>query len=145
MSLAKLKEQLAPVFARRAEVLVAYLFGSAIGGHRHRESDLDIAVLVDPNRFALLDAQAPYGYQAELTAELCRTLHTSRVDLVLLHRASPLLAHEVIRRGELLFCRDELARHSFEVATKLRYLDTKHLRAIKRRYLYGRLDQSRAG
>lgn len=131
-------ERLASLFARRREVIAAYLFGSLVRGHVHRESDVDIALLVDEGEFAKLDRAEPYGYKARMIAELGRALETDKIDLVLLHQAPPLLANEVISKGKLLFSRDEEARHKFEVAAKLRYLDTKPLREIKRHYLYER-------
>lgn len=120
----------------RPEILLAYLFGSAAEGHTHALSDLDIAVLVDPEHFQELDACTPWGYQASLAAELMGILARNDVDLVLLHRASPLLAREVIRFGRLLYCRDEQTRVAFEVRVYQAYLDTKHLREIQRSYLY---------
>jgi len=134
----EIRERLTPLFDRRREVIAAYLFGSAAGGHLHTESDVDIALLVDQEGYEKLDRAEPYGYKAGMIAELVRTLGTDKVDLVLLHQAPPLLANEVISKGKLLFSRDEKARHEFEVSAKLRYLDTKPLREIKRRYLYER-------
>ena len=128
--------RLAEYLRSRPEILLAYLFGSAAEGRTHSLSDLDIAVLVDQERFRELDASAPWGYQASLTAELMGILQRNDVDLVLLHRAPPLLAREVIRFGRLLYCRDTLTRIVFEVQVHQEYLDTRHLREIQRSYLY---------
>jgi len=138
LSYEEIRERLVPLFSRRPEVIAAYLFGSAAGGHVHAESDIDIALLVEKEKYEKLDRAEPYGYKAGMIAELAKALDTDKVDLVLLHQASPLLANEVISKGKLLFSRDGEARHEFEVSAKLRYLDTKPLREIKRRYLYER-------
>ena len=61
------------------------------------------------------------------------------MDLVVLNGVPPLLAHRVISKGKLLFSRDDRTRTAFEVRTKLRYLDTKPLREVQRRYLYRRI------
>ncbi len=145
MDLKKLKARLRGVLAGRPEVRLAYLFGSTAQGEskRHRASDVDIAVLLDERLYRELDEEAPFGYRAALTAALMEALGTERVDLVVLNEAPPLLAHEVVRRGVAVFCRDERERVAFEVRTKQRYLDTKPLREIKRRYLYARIDQER--
>ncbi len=74
-----------------------------------------------------------------MVAELSRALGTDRVDLAVLNGATPLLTHQVINKGKLLFSRDDRARTAFEVRTKLRYLDTKPLREIQRRYFYRRI------
>lgn len=135
----EIKRALAPIFRRREEVIAAYLFGSTVMEITHNESDVDIAVLVDEGKKEEMDRTEPYGYEAGMVAELSKALGTDRVDLVVLNGAPPLLAHQVISKGKLLFSRDDRARTAFEVRTKLRYLDTKPLREIQRRYLYRRI------
>jgi len=130
--------EVTPLFGQRPEAVAAYLFGSAAGGHVHAESDIDIALLIEKGTAEELDRIEPYDYKASVIAELSQALGTDKIDLVLLHQAPPFLANEVISRGKLLFSRDEEARLDFEVSAKLRYLDTKPLREIKRRYLYER-------
>lgn len=136
-----IKSKLAPYFAGQGEILLAYLFGSAAQGRMNRLSDIDIALLVDKEKFKELDIGRPYGYKAAMIAGLMGLLRTDDIDLVLLHQAPPLLANEVISEGSLLFCRDEDLRIAFEVAVKHRYIDTKPLRQIKRQYLYERIEQ----
>lgn len=135
-----IKRNLAPYFACRCEILLAYLFGSVAQGRSNRLSDIDIALLVD-KEFNELDAKKPYGYKAAVIADLMGLLQVNKIDLVLLHEAPPLLANEVISEGSLLFCRDEDVRIAFEVSAKHRYIDTKPLRQIKRQYLYERIDR----
>lgn len=81
------------------------LFGSRARGAARRESDFDIAVLTDDAR-----TRRPFPLTADeaqafrrLHADLQRLLGTSRIDLVLLHRASPLLAHRIARDGIPLY------------------------------------------
>lgn len=136
-----IKRKLAPYFARRREILLAYLFGSVAQGRANSLSDVDIALLVDEEKFNELDAKKPYGYKAAVIADLIGLLQANEIDLVLLHEAPPLLANEVISEGSLLFCRDEDVRIAFEVSVKHRYIDTKPLRQIKRQYLYERIDR----
>ena len=57
------------------------VFGSTVTGLRSPKSDLDLAFLAD----APLDPVA-------VTTDVIRVLHTDRVDVVDLRRASPLLA-----------------------------------------------------
>lgn len=100
-----IKRELAPYFARRREVLLTYLFGSAAQGRVNKLSDIDIALLVDEKKFKKLDAQESYGYKAAVIADLMGLLHTNEIDLVLLHEAPPLLAYQVVKHGIVLFCR----------------------------------------
>jgi uncharacterized protein len=95
-------ERLRETLARHAEVLEAYLFGSWARGEAQSHSDIDVAVYVD-------DAEiepTPFGYDAELAAELMVALATARVDVVLLAHAPPLLYHRVLRDGIRLLSRD---------------------------------------
>jgi len=143
MNIEEIQVSLQGFFATRLEVRLAYLFGSLVRGRSNKLSDIDIAVLLDEERYRALDEKEPYGYKAALIADLMGMLHTNEVDLVVLNEAPPLLAHEVIRTGVVVFCRDERERIAFEVHTKKRYLDTKPLREIKRHYLYQRIDQGK--
>jgi hypothetical protein len=143
MNIEEIRTKLQAFFATRPEVRLAYLFGSAARGRMNKQSDVDIAVLLDEELYKTLDKKEPYGYKAALIVELMGVLHTNEIDLVVLGEAPPLLAHEVICTGIVVFCRDERERIAFEVQTKKRYLDTKPLREIKRRYLYERIEQGR--
>lgn len=131
--------------ASRPEVQLGYLFGSTARKQTHRQSDLDLAVLVDQEQYRRLDREAPWGYLASLNSALMGLLQRNDIDLVLLHLAPTLLRHEVVRRGQLLFCRDEKVRVDFEVDTRRTYLDTQHLRHIQRAYLYADIEQGRFG
>jgi hypothetical protein len=134
-------------FERRREILLAYLFGSCAKDRTNKLSDIDIALLVDNQKFRRLDAQKPYGYKAFVIAELMGLLGTNAIDLVLLHEATPLLAHEVVSKGKLLFCRagENRMRSAFEIQTKYRYFDTKKLRQIQAYYLHKRIQTGQYG
>lgn len=84
----------------RQEILEAYLFGSSARGDAAAHSDVDVAV------YLAEEPESPYGYEAELTADLMRRTRTSSVDVVVLNRASPLLYHRVLRDGMRLLSRD---------------------------------------
>jgi len=116
-----IKRDLAPYFARQGETLLACLFGSVGQGHANKLSDVDIALLVNEEKFNELDAKRPYGYKTAVIADLRGLLQMNEIDLVLLHETPPLLANEVISEGSLLFCRDANVRIAFEVSVKHRY------------------------
>ncbi len=87
-----------------AAVVSARLFGSHGAGRAHRESDVDVAILLDrrlvptrPQRFDL---------RVRLTSNLSHALENNDVDLVVLNDAPPLLARHIIRTGAEVFCRD---------------------------------------
>jgi predicted nucleotidyltransferase len=101
-----------------ADVIVAYLFGSASRGELRPSSDVDVAVLV---------AAEPAGptlssLRLSLQSDLHEAAHRS-VDLVILNQASPDLIHRVLRDGVLLVERDRSARIRFEVSARNEYFD----------------------
>ena len=119
----------------RAEVRLAYLFGSAARGEDRRSSDLDVGVVFSPIPApALLDQLG-----TDLEAATGR-----RVDLVVLNEAPPLLTHEAICAGRPIVCRDADERVEFETRATARYLDTAHLRRIQHHYLRERAEARRA-
>ncbi|MFO8034354.1 MAG: nucleotidyltransferase domain-containing protein [Candidatus Bipolaricaulota bacterium] len=134
----ELKRVLREYFRGREEVIAVYLFGSLTRGSTHGLSDVDVAVLVESDQRASQEAAEPFGYKAAVVGGVTSVLQTDRVDVVILNEAPPLLAHEVIREGEILLSTDEAARLAFEEAVKKRYLDSQPLRNVKREYLYER-------
>ena len=128
-------------FEEREEVVVAYLFGSVAGGRANKLSDVDVAILVDES----LIRPVRYGYRADILTDLMGRVHTDGVDLVILNKVSPLLAHEVVRNGELIFCRNRDRRVAFETDAFRRYVDTEPLRQIQAQYLDRRIAEGKFG
>ncbi len=106
----------------RAPVVAAYLFGSQAAGAAGPLSDIDVAVATDS------PTDARQALRVELLRRATEALGTDEVDLVLLDAAPPLLAHRVLRDGELLVDRDPRGRVAFETHALLQYLDTATLR-----------------
>lgn len=112
---AKLRALLEP----RAEVLDAYLFGSAATGSAQAHSDVDVAVyLADPR-----PSVSAFGYAADMTTTLMQALGTDRVDVVILNDATPLLYHRVLRDGVRILARDLRATTTREGRALSRYCD----------------------
>ena len=106
----------------RPDLRLIIIFGSAVRDRSTARSDVDVAVLADD----AADLDAMY-----LT--LAPRLQTSRLDLVDLRHASPLLAFEVARSGRLLFERSAGLFRQFQSLAFRRYADTKKLRDAQRR------------
>ncbi len=100
------------------------LFGSAARGRMRRTSDVDVAVQCD----AAADLDA-------LFMALAPRLKSSRLDLVDLRRAGPLLAFEVARSGHVLFERAPGVFRTFQSLASRRYADTRKLRDAQKRSL----------
>jgi predicted nucleotidyltransferase len=110
---------LAAVLRPRAEILEAYLFGSTATGATHAHSDIDVAVYLADRR----PAASAFGYTADLAAALMAALGTSRVDVVVLNDAPPLLYHRVLRDGRRILSRDLRATTAREGYALSRYCD----------------------
>lgn len=118
-------------------LLAAYLFGSEAEGRSHRESDVDVAVLVD--REALPSARDRFDYRVRLGSDLVGALHRNRVDVVLLADAPPLLARRIVIEGECVYRRSPSADHDFVRDVQLRAADLAPFVERGRRRLLERL------
>lgn len=103
----------------RPEILEAYLFGSCARGAPRPESDVDVAVYVEP---ALLP-NSPFGYAAQIATDLAGAAHPQRIDVVVLNQAPPLLYYRVLRDGIRLFARQLVATTTREGRAVSRYCD----------------------
>jgi predicted nucleotidyltransferase len=123
----QLVETLKQRLRARPEILEAYLFGSLARQEAQPHSDVDVAISVDPHRLP----HSPFGYVAELTAELAAALARNTVDVVILNQASPLLYHRVLRDGVRILTRNAAATTTREGQALSRYCDyLPHLRKI---------------
>jgi len=116
----ELEERLAPLY-RRPDIQLVILFGSAAKGLTHSRSDIDLAIL----------GSSPLDFIG-MTNELMALLETSRIDVVDLRRASPLLAMEIVRSGRLLHERQAGQYIAFCSLALRRYVDTAKLRNAQR-------------
>lgn len=114
-----LVEKLRQCLATRSDILEAYLFGSRGRRDAQSHSDVDVAVFLDADP----PPQSPFGYAADLTAELTTALQCNSVDVVILNHAPPLLYHRVLRGGVRLFARDDAATTTREGRALSRYCD----------------------
>ena len=128
--------RLRSVLVERRDIRLAYLFGSVASGAERRGSDVDVAILFD---------QLPPPPMLDTLSENLEAAVQRRVDLVVLNSAPPLLAREVIARGQLLVSRDDDERVRFETRTTARFQDTAHLRRVQHAYLRERAEAQRAG
>ena len=110
---------------RVPDLELVVLFGSTAKGRRRAGSDVDVAVrCAGP-----ADLDVIHGV-------LAPAIHTDRLDLVDLRRASPLLAMEVARSGRLLFESRRGAFREFQSLASRRYCDTAKLRRAQRRAIH---------
>ena len=116
ISVEEIRNSLAFMFKDEGLRLIL-LFGSAVSGKMHKQSDIDIAFLFDKPVDIL-----------GLTNKVIRLLHTDNIDVVDLKRASPLLKFLVATDGRLLYERKEGMFNEFYSLAFRMYVDTKKLR-----------------
>jgi predicted nucleotidyltransferase len=102
-------------------VVSAYLFGSQAEGRAHRESDVDLAVLLDFETYP--NAKKRFEARLRLMADLGGRLQSNDIDLVVLNDASPELGARIVTEGKRLFCSDEDANHAYVRDIQLRAAD----------------------
>lgn len=98
-----------------------YLYGSHAEDRAHRESDVDVAVLVDWDRYP--GSKERFELRVRLTAEVMHALAENQVDLIVLNDVSPELGRKVIRDGIRVFCSDEPTDRAYVRDVQLRAAD----------------------
>jgi len=118
-------------------IVSAYLFGSRAEGRAHRESDLDLAVLLPPGRFGV--GRELFEIRLALASALTAELHEDALDLIILQEAPPHLARRIVTEGRRVFCRDPEVDAAFARNVQLRAADLepflRRTRAVKLRSL----------
>ena len=112
---------LASYFAGKPGVQAAWLFGSHSQECSHRESDVDVAVLLEHGCYP--DARARFEVRVAMTADIIAVLHRNEVDLVVLNDAPPLFARHIVLDGRRVYCSDAQAEHAFRRDVQLRAAD----------------------
>jgi uncharacterized protein len=109
----------------------AYLFGSVAEGRAHRESDVDVGVLLD--RAVFPSAEERMEVRISLGSDLVDLLDTNDVDLVILNDAPPELGRAIVTRGRRVYCADAEADHAYVRDVQLRAADlAPWLRRVRR-------------
>jgi predicted nucleotidyltransferase len=101
-------------------VVSAYLFGSRAEGRTHRESDLDVGLLLAYDRGA--GAAVRFALRVRASAKLRESTGIA-TDVVILNEAPPMLARRIVTQGRRLFCRDPELDHAFVRDAQLRAAD----------------------
>ncbi|MGQ0766632.1 MAG: type VII toxin-antitoxin system MntA family adenylyltransferase antitoxin [Gemmatimonadota bacterium] len=102
-------------------VVAVYLFGSFAEGRAHRESDVDIGVVLD--RAAFPSVEARFEERIRLTTRCIEVLHRSLVDLVVLNDVPPRLAAHAATRGVTVYVGNTDLEHAFRRDSQLRAAD----------------------
>jgi uncharacterized protein len=93
-----LKERLKPI--------IIYVFGSYAAGELREDSDIDIAFISDENLAT---------YEVFMLAQEIADMLGREVDLVDLKNSSTVFKVEVVGKGTILFCSDEVRKVEFQM------------------------------
>lgn len=118
-----IQNKLKHYFAKREEILLAFLFGSIAKDKTTAISDIDIAVMLDKSKID--ETKTPYGYKAELLAKLISVLSYNEIDLIILNDAPLLLKHRIVQSGREIYTKDEKLGAEFRVKVMEQFLDLK--------------------
>jgi len=120
-------------FAKRDDVIFAYLFGSYATETQNQLSDIDIAVYIKDDIITKSDDKL------EIVANLSSLLKTDQIDLVILNQAPTSLLNRIIAKKFVVVDKEPFKRHAFESLNMRKGLDfaytEKHI--LEKRYLHG--------
>ncbi len=102
-------------------VVAGYLFGSHAAGRAHRESDVDVAVLLDDQVYATAAERSKA--RVRICAWLIGALTENDVDLLILNDAPPLLGRRVVTDGLAVHVADAERAREFVRDVQLRAAD----------------------
>lgn len=110
------------VVARLKNVDVAYIFGSFLEGEEF--NDIDIALLLSED----LDPYKGLKFSLKVAGELERQVKPRfEFDIKILNNAPVEFQFEVIKKGSVIFSRDETRRVDYEFEVISTYLDLKYM------------------
>lgn len=133
----KQQKKLNKIF-KENQVALAYLFGSAARGKTTLLSDIDIAVLFSEK----VKEEDYFNKALHLAHEIGNVFEVDRVDVINLKTtASPLLKHNAVFKGKLIFGKDRKKQFELESGIMKEYEDTEHLRAVQSYYLHKRIKE----
>lgn len=120
-------KELTELFKKYNNIVFAYLFGSTINGKARADSDVDIAICLNPKED--FDINNAFNLRLDLMNELEKYFQ-KKVEVVILNTAPILLKYEVLTGGKSVYSTDEDARFEFESLTRRLYFDFKYLLSI---------------
>ncbi len=121
-------KKLTNLFSHKPEIILAYLFGSVAENKTHKFSDIDVGVYFK---------KAPsLKRHLELINDICSTLETDDVDVVIMNSSSPLITHDILSYGKLLVCRNDEFYMDLRIKTLREYDDMMHILKIQSKYIF---------
>lgn len=109
---------------KKSEIVsFAYLFGSRATGYANQNSDFDIAIYPEDLYIKCEDQLKKLSLLNNLQAEIEKALGSSKIDLIDLSIATPLLKYKIIKSGLLISEKDLSFRARKVSRWVMEYLD----------------------
>ncbi len=102
-------------------MVAVYLFGSRVSGNLHRDSDVDLAVLLDRRLYP--DERHRFEARLGWIAQLEPSVGGAGLDLVVLNDLPPLFARRIVWEGREVFCSHRQQARAFVRDVQLRAAD----------------------
>ncbi|MFC1496825.1 nucleotidyltransferase domain-containing protein [Candidatus Margulisiibacteriota bacterium] len=133
-------EKIKSIIKNQKDVILAYIYGSQAKGKARKNSDTDIAVLLDEKK----SPPTPYGRDVNLAGKIEKPTKLN-IDLRILNNSSPFFAFQVIKHGKVLYSADENRRVEFESRARCKYFDLKPMYKMFFRDMNNRIDRGEYG
>lgn len=128
----QIRNKIADYLYGRDEIIFAYIFGSFV--EKDYYHDVDVAVYLS-DLFDKSDLKKfPYGYESGMISQLSIIVREN-IDFIVMNNAELYIQKKIINDGILLFSKDERKRIHYENLIRKIYIDTAHLRKIRKHYL----------
>lgn len=118
-------------------VLLAYAYGSIAAGYPTPFSDVDIALVLEPQ--CELDPYQRFMMELEIQAELEQRCGIRNADVRSINDAPLRVQGRVVTEGLLLYSKDETFRVTFEARTRKRYFDFQPVLRMMREAYFAQL------
>lgn len=123
----KLVTQINNALSKEPRIKLAYILGSVVSGRARKDSDFDLAVVVDE----MQEVGYKKIYSLLAGIHFPRDLDLSVVD----GSCSPLFLFEIISTGSCVYRKSEEIKILFEAFVLKNYYDNAHIRKIYHSYL----------
>lgn len=121
-----LSKRIIDFLTRHVDIVAIYIFGSVATAKNRSGSDIDVAIMVR--------GRVKGMERVQLETSISNILRKD-VDLTIFGEATPLLQHQILKYGDLIYERDPKERTRQEVAARREYLDTTFLYRVIEDYL----------
>lgn len=128
-------------FSKQPDIAFVYLFGSSAKKRTTPRSDIDLAVYLIPSE-KNSDVESRFD---QIYHELNRLSPPASLDLIDLNKTPPYLAYEILKEGDLFFCKEESLKISFIAKTLRDYFDRSHARELYFKKMAERIEEGKFG